>query len=156
MTRTRLTALALAQLLALALALAACGGSGDVHGVDTSDPKEVAEAIVNATFNCGDEGNGLIYDLTAPAERGTSREEFMQAQRRAGCRPRDVPEELQVSEFGQRGDFIGYQFRPAVSADIAGAYLPDGLADEDGDGLGSVTLVKTDDGWRFKPRDGHL
>jgi hypothetical protein len=154
MNRDALTALTLS--LALALALAACGDNSEVHGVDTSDPRKVAQALVEASFACGEDGNGLIYDLTAEVDRRISREKFLELQRRAGCRPLRVPEDLQVSEFGRRGDFIGFQFKPAVSADEAGSYLPEGLADQDNDGLGSLTLVKEETGWRFRPRDGSL
>jgi len=123
--------------------------------VDTTEPKDVAKAIVEATFACGEEGNGLIYDLTVEADRSVSREEFLETERRGGCRPRDVPEDLQVSEVMRRGDFIGYRFKPAISDDDAD-YLPEGLADEDGDGAGSLTVVETENGWRFATREGHL
>ena len=138
-----MTARALATILTLAVFTAAgCGGDG---GVDTEDPDAVAEALARASFKCGEEGAGVVHDLTIAADRDfASREEALSEQRADPCSPQAVPETLQVSLADQRGDYRLYRFQPAPSEDLS-RQVPGELT------AGVIRLVSTNDGWRYTP-----
>jgi len=117
--RTRIVAPALTL---AALALAACG---------EQSPTEVAEIVDEATYECGEEGAGRIYDLILPAAREITREQSLTQERRAGCEPKARPETAIVMICEQAD-------RAVVDARA--------VDDQDAD-----VYVKTDDGWMLDP-----
>ena len=132
----------LAAILTLAVLIAAgCGGSG----VDNEDPDAVAEALARASFKCGEDGGGVVHDLTVASDRSyDSREEALSDQRAQACSPRAIPDNLRVSLVNERGDYRLYEFEPAPSHDLS-RQVPGELTD------GVIPLVSTKDGWRYAP-----
>lgn len=123
-----------ATLLTL-VALFPASGCGDnaktIHGVDTSDPKEVARAYMAANYDCGDQGVGLQYELVTPNPK-VSREEALADERANGCQPRRIPE-IRVTTVRQEGE--------VATVEIL-------VPDDPGQKQGATRLVKTADGWR--------
>ena len=138
-----MTARALTAILILAVSgAAACGGDG---GIDPEDPEAVAEALARASFACGEDGAGVIYDLILPAQRApATRDAALSEQRREGCVPKPIPDDLHVALTTRRGDFREYRFTPTTD-DAAPGVAP--YLDE-----GSIPLVETDGEWRYVPR----
>lgn len=132
---------ALVAALALALVAAGCG-------VDDEDPEAVARALAEANYRCDEDAVEQLDELTLPSKRkpiepradncdagrrgpysGGQLEGF---DRNAGQPPDQLPELALSTEM--RGDF----------AVVHAAELNDN--DEE-----DITLVRTDDGWRWDP-----
>jgi len=121
--------------------LAACGG------VDDEDPEAVARALAEANYICDEAAVERINELTLPSERepieprpdncgAGSRSPVNSGQLdefdRETDDPPGEPPELQLASGPEQGDFV------TIS-----------VADDEGES--DITLVRTEDGWRWNP-----
>lgn len=119
-----------------AVALVGCGG------IDDEDPEAVARALADANYRCDQEAVDQIRELTLPSKRepieprpdncgdGTQLSPFD----RETTQPVNDPPELEIASGPTQGDFVTVYVRE--------------LNDDDD---GEITLVHTDDGWRWDP-----
>lgn len=136
MTRRPASIAAVALAFAVAAAGGGCGGDDqEVHGVDTDDPRAVAEAVKRAVYNCGEDGAGLLWDLRLPSQNRVSRQQALQNSQERGCRP-EAPPRFDVIETARQGDQVGFE--------ITSTDPESGRSQRE-----EVVVVQTDDGYRF-------
>jgi hypothetical protein len=86
----------------ICLFLSSCS-SGVHDNINLSNPKSVAEAYYLAAFDCGEKGAGLQYDLAAKP-LPTTRDQWLDYQKRSGCVPRK-PQEYYI-----RTQYLSHDF----------------------------------------------